>query len=320
MSAEQETLPQSEHFLLERLAEGVYAAMSIAGRGSMCNAGIVDLGEQTLVFDTFLTPAAAVDLLRAAEHLTGHPVSYVVNSHYNADHINGNQVFTDATIISTEQTRDLIATRGVEILKFMEAKLPQIVQAEKEQLLLEQDPALREKKAREIATDSLLVEAVPTLKLRLPELTFERELVLHGTRRRVELISLGGGHTPSDAFLYLPDEHIAFLGDLLFTGMHPSIWQDQPRQWVSILEQIELMDLTTVVPGHGSPGTPEDVVQLRQYFETLLAIITALVETGGTEEDAAHTTIPASYAHWEHGDFEGLMRNLYRSLSHSIER
>ena len=49
-------LPTSRHFQLRELAGGIYAAMSIEGSGSGSNAGIIDLGDSTIVFDTFQTP------------------------------------------------------------------------------------------------------------------------------------------------------------------------------------------------------------------------------------------------------------------------
>ena len=86
-------VPTSDHFALEEIAEGVYAAVGISGSASHSNAGIVDLGDRTLVFDTFVTPRAAEDLRVAAEHLTGRAVTCVINSHSHADHCCGNQVF-----------------------------------------------------------------------------------------------------------------------------------------------------------------------------------------------------------------------------------
>jgi len=74
MSTVHDALPQSKHFQLTQLSDGVYAAMSIPGSGSMCNAGIVDVGGYALVFDTFLTPQAGQDLRDVAETLTGHSV------------------------------------------------------------------------------------------------------------------------------------------------------------------------------------------------------------------------------------------------------
>jgi cyclase len=47
----------------------------------MGNAGIVDLGDRTLVFDPFLTRAAARELRSAAERLTGRTPALVVPGH-----------------------------------------------------------------------------------------------------------------------------------------------------------------------------------------------------------------------------------------------
>lgn len=65
------SLPGSEHFRLERLTDGVYVAIASDTGAATCNAGIVDLGDRTLIFDTFLTPRAAKDLRAAAAQLTG---------------------------------------------------------------------------------------------------------------------------------------------------------------------------------------------------------------------------------------------------------
>jgi len=96
-------LPDSKHFRLQQLAEGVYAAIHREGGGAIGNAGIVDLGDRTLVYDTFIAPQPAEDLRAAAEALTGRPVDTVINSHWHSDHMWGNQVFgQDTDILSTE--------------------------------------------------------------------------------------------------------------------------------------------------------------------------------------------------------------------------
>src|SRR5438270_10832420 len=84
-------LPHSKHFRINELAEGVYAAISTNEGSAVGNAGIVDLGDQTLVFDTFMTPMAAQDLRAAAESLTGNSIAYAFNSHWHNDHIPANQ-------------------------------------------------------------------------------------------------------------------------------------------------------------------------------------------------------------------------------------
>jgi cyclase len=94
----------SKHFNLEKVSEGIFAAIAKDGGGSVGNAGFVDLGGKTLVFDTFNTQQAAEDLRKIAENITNQPVSWVINSHYHGDHIRGNQVFKDCNIVSTYTT------------------------------------------------------------------------------------------------------------------------------------------------------------------------------------------------------------------------
>lgn len=108
------TLPASPHFRLEELAQGVYAAIHTPGGDAIGNAGIIDLGDRTVIFDTCQSPLAAADLQRAAVTLCGRPVDYVVNSHWHSDHVLGNAVLADATIIATPTTRLLMATELVD--------------------------------------------------------------------------------------------------------------------------------------------------------------------------------------------------------------
>src|SRR5450830_703053 len=110
---------ESRHFVFEQLADGVFAAIERDGGWAISNAGIVDLGGLTVVYDTSLTPRAAQDLRRFAEEVTGRAPDIVVNSHYHNDHIWGNQVFApEAQIVSSARTRKLIATAGMEELQW----------------------------------------------------------------------------------------------------------------------------------------------------------------------------------------------------------
>ncbi len=49
-------IEQTEAFSINKMAEGVYAAIAIPGNGAWSNAGFVDLGTELLVFDAFNTP------------------------------------------------------------------------------------------------------------------------------------------------------------------------------------------------------------------------------------------------------------------------
>jgi glyoxylase-like metal-dependent hydrolase (beta-lactamase superfamily II) len=271
------------------------------------------------VFDTFLTPAAARDLRAAAESLTGQPVSYVVNSHYHMDHIHGNAVFGAATIIATEKTRERIATRGAELVD-QAFDLPEY--------LADLDAQIASAAAPELRTDLLALQgdyralnsALPELTLRLPDITFDQRLTLHGTQRAVEVVSYGGGHTSSDALLLLPVERVAFLGDLLGVKMHMSFGQADLEHWDTILERIEALDMQKFVPGHGSVGALADVATMRQYLFDMETLVSEAIVRGETAEQIVALPPPAVYADWgARNIFADNLRHLYTLLAQSAE-
>jgi cyclase len=314
------TLPKSEFFTLQLLREGVYVALSKEGKGSWANAGILDLGDQTLIFDTCATPKAAADLRKAAEELTGRPARYVINSHDHIDHVHGNQVFADATIISTALTRERIALRQPKFIEMVRndngAQLVKMAQ----QLEAEQDPNKRHELEVLLGEFTAIDEAVQTTKMTLPTLTFEDHLVINGSARRAELITYGGGHSVSDAFLYLREEKIVFLGDLMHIGYHADFRQGNHREWLYILDQVQKLDIETVVAGHGAVGTREDLNTMRQYLLDLDQFASDWVESGGTLETIADAVIPAKYASLGVPSvFYGNLRSLLQKQRHPTE-
>ena len=104
----------STHFMLECLSEKVFALYHQPGGAAISNAGIIDLGDLTLVFDSCFTPQAARDLRATAEGIANRPVDLLINSHYHNDHVWGNQAFGRETeIISTAETRHLMHSQRV---------------------------------------------------------------------------------------------------------------------------------------------------------------------------------------------------------------
>jgi cyclase len=308
-------LPSSKHFRLQQLTGGVWAALAVDGTGSKSNAGIVDLGDRTLIFDTFWTPQAAQDLRQTAERLTGRPVAYVINSHRHSDHVFGNQIFPDADIIATAKTRELIAATCEPMIAYARANRGTYLQVREEQLAEEKDEGKRRQLALQLGSEREFAAALPTMELRLPNVTFAERMVFHGAQRSAEVISYGGGHTEDDSFLYLPGARIAFLGDLLSVQNHPSLWHGDPEEWIRIIQQIEMLDLVAVVPGHGPVGNAEDLALLRQYITTLVRMASEGVGGGKTEDEAAARAIPPPFGDWQATEvFSRNMRFLYGRL------
>ena len=109
---------QSIHFDLEELANGVYAAIDKPGGAAYCNAGIVDLGQRTLVIDAFDTALAARDLRSAAETLFSRPVTALLLTHTHSDHWVGSQAFeASTTMVTTGTIRQETLEWGAELVE-----------------------------------------------------------------------------------------------------------------------------------------------------------------------------------------------------------
>jgi cyclase len=100
-----------EHFRLEQVADDAWAAVALPETGAAGNAGFIRVGDFSVVFDTFASTAAADELRISAEVIA--PVAYAINSHWHADHVNGNRSFDDVAILATERTRELMEERAV---------------------------------------------------------------------------------------------------------------------------------------------------------------------------------------------------------------
>jgi glyoxylase-like metal-dependent hydrolase (beta-lactamase superfamily II) len=217
-----------EHYRLEEIADGVVAAIAMPDGGGRANAAIVRLDDRTLVFDTGMTPEAGRELRDAAERLGA--VRFVVNSHWHGDHIRGNQAFAGAEILATTRTKELIETRAAEQLAEQQA-------ADWETLLASapegpDHPRLDKSFEARAASVRRMAATIADVELHLPTRTFEDRLELAPS---CELITLGGGHTESDAFLVLAERRVAVVGDLLAVELHPWLGAGDPDRWIEIL-------------------------------------------------------------------------------------
>lgn len=303
--------PTSKHFELEPLTDGVYATIAKPDGLARSNAGIVDLGDRVLVFDLSKSPQAGRDLVAMGERLTGHPVTLAINSHWHVDHVLGNQALPPTTtLISTPRTRNLIAERIPPRIAQDKAQIPKSLAELEAKHQSETNPDKRRQLGEEIDYYRMIMEDLPGLRCRVPDVTFQGKVTFHGPARRADLFTFGGGHTESDAMLCLPDDQILFAADLLFNGQHPWIGDGDPDEWLRIYDRIDALEprVEVVVPGHGSVATPDAFAAMRRYIPMLKRLADEFVKRGGTPDDAESHPIPAAFSDW--GGQERFARNL----------
>lgn len=308
VSSRMEKIMQTDYFTLKKMAEGVFAAIAKPGTGAWSNAGFVDLGAELLVFDAFNTPIAAEELKKQAENLTGKTVKYLVNSHYHGDHVFGNQAFKECVIISTETTKELIKDRNA--IGDVDAEIEETgnyLEQLQRQIELEKDSIIKQSLTNQYLEMQVLLTQIPIMKLTLPAVTFERKLVITGSERSIELHCLGGGHTPSDAFLYVPEEKALLMGDLVTENLHLPIFD--PDGFLDILESVKELNIACVLPGHGDVGSIEVIDVMIGYLSMLKEASKKAISTGMTaEEFIASFTVPEEYEDWN--GIHGVKRNL----------
>jgi cyclase len=294
-------LPQSPHFKIEKLAEGVFAAIAINGGAAISNSGIIDLGGRTLIYDTFMTPQAAQDLRGAAQKLTGRDPELIINSHYHNDHIWGNQAFSpQARIFSTGQTLHLIQTEGKKELDWARESSTKRLEEFRRQYEEAENDQERSELLMWVGYYQGLVDAGPQLNVRLPDITFENRLNIHGSSRTVELIPFEEAHTGSDLILYMRQEGIVFLTDLLFVNCHPYLAECDVYKLMEALKEIQNMQANVFVPGHGPVGTNRDLKSNIDYISMCIETAQKLVVWGNTSpERIAQERPPEKFAGWE---------------------
>jgi len=318
-------LPTSIYFTLYELADGVYAAIGKEGSPAFSNAGIIDTGNHTLIFDTFNTFHAALDLRRAAEILTERRTDYVIISHAHSDHWMGNQVFADhASILTTQPTE---AAMQEWIAYFRDLKRNpgeyEIYIEETEKRLAETtDARLRAHLSWSLVIERHEFEHMRSVRPQLPDQTFDGHLAFHGPQdgdgphRKIAVFTPGAGHTQSDIVLNLPNEAIAFIGDLGFFSTHPFLGSSTPDKWVATLDALAASETETFVPGHGPIGKKEDLIALKEYILALQEMAADVVRRGGSEDEAAAQPVPEFSSDWAgFGRFERSMRFLYQRLT-----
>ena len=300
-------IPVSQNFNLIKMTDGVFACIHKIGGKAICNVGIIDTGDETIIFDSFLSPDVANEIPEIVKKLNLSPIKYVVNSHWHNDHIRGNQIFSkEVEIISTSKTAELIKINAPKQIAAEKYYAPKQLahwdsllnnyhgdQTDREyQTMLMQQPYF-----------AALVESNAILETRLPTVFVENEKTIKGSKHNVKLICNGKGHTESDLILYLPQEKIVFTGDLVFIDMHPYLADGFIEEWQNYLAVIENLEIEKLVPGHGNIGDVKDVGIMKDYIEMIEIQVKRMIADGLSITQAESIVVPEPFSDWWFKDF-----------------
>jgi glyoxylase-like metal-dependent hydrolase (beta-lactamase superfamily II) len=230
-----------------RLGGSVYVLEGAGGNiaASVGEDGIV------LVDDEFAPLAEKIRAALKGLGITDKPVRYVINTHYHGDHAGGNVPFAQggATLIAQDNVRKRLAAGG-----------------------------------RGGNGGSMGWDMKPAEKAALPIITFERDVTVHLNGEDVRALFVPAGHTDGDAVIFFPKANVVHLGDDFVRYGLPFIDVDAGGSidgMIAGLESVipQLPADVKVIPGHGAPGTLDDV----RAFVKLLKDTRAVVAKGLAE-------------------------------------
>src|SRR5262245_26656509 len=274
LAAATATAAEEPLFDLQMIADGVYAAIARPRTPINCNAMVVVYDTGVLVVDTHSRPSSARRLIEQIKTVTDKPVRYAVDTHFHWDHAQGAGAYPvafpkEVSIVSSEATRDNLARFGLERVRQQLEQAPQNNEAAKKRLGAEKDAGARAKIEDELAQQESYLSELRGLELTLPDLTFDKSMILHRKDRDIVLLFLGRGHTSGDVVVYLPKEKIVATGDLLH-GWMPFMADGFPPEWVTTLDQLGKLEFDQIVGGHGTVKPRTHMTTFRNYLADLI--------------------------------------------------
>ncbi len=258
--------------VLEVLDHGVYALTA----GGDPTVGAIEGEDFLICFEARATPYMAGLWLDKLRRHTDKPVRYLVLSHYHAVRTLGAAAFDADVIVAHDNTRDLIAERGMEDWASEAGRMPRLFQG---------------------------ADTIPGLTW--PTLTFSDRMTIElgGDRGRVELAYLGRGHTRGDIVAWMPQQRILFAGDLVESEAALYTGDAYHLDWMTTtLDRVAALGAETLVGGRGKvvrEGEVQRAVdQTRRFLLTLKEAVVAVQARTGTMKEAfaaAHAALAPEY-------------------------
>ncbi|HEY44761.1 MAG TPA: MBL fold metallo-hydrolase [Anaerolineae bacterium] len=304
---------ESKHFTLKPLNKGVYACIHKPGGAAYSSAGILDLGDSTLLVDAFDTLAAARDLRHNTESLFERPVEMIILTHAHSDHWIGASVFdANTTLLASKTTRQVCLEWGAEIVNEFQdtSEWEEWIKKAEKQLRTEQDERVRVGLESSITRTRYAMAEMVEFQPRYADQTFDDVVIFQGSKRGAELRSLGRGHSEDDAVLLLPQDGIAFIGDIGFFDTQPFLGFCDIDLYRKQLLFFQDSDFQVLVPGHGPVGDKDDVALQLKYFDMMEDLVGTVVQRGGSFEEAMQITLPEPFDKWLIGGMERFKVNV----------
>jgi glyoxylase-like metal-dependent hydrolase (beta-lactamase superfamily II) len=272
-------LPQNS---VTRVSEHVYAIVGFP------NIGIVVGDRATLVIDTGLGARNGAIVVKQAEKLAKAPNLYLTTTHFHPEHAMGEQAFPPRTVIIR----------------------PAVQQEEMNQHATEMMDLFR-------GFSVLSKELLADVKLRPPDITFDREITVDLGGVTARLSWLGPAHTRGDELIFVVEDSVLLPGDIVQDKIVPNMPSADAsvKGWLAILDQLAPLKPRFVVPDHGALGDGSLIAKERAFLLDVETRSLELKRQGKSPDEAGGIVtaeFKAKYAGWQTmGPVSNVVKRVY---------
>jgi len=268
-------------FKIEKVADGVFAALARPQVLTNCNAVVFVNSQDVLVVDAHSKPSAAAALIaQIKKDVTTKPVRYLVNSHFHWDHTQGDAAYKaggpKVDIIASDVTKQLMTQLSRNRLQESLDGVPKQLDDVQARLAKATSTADKERYADLIRQLKAYQTEMRSYTLELPTITFAKSHVIKDAAGDLHIEFHGRAHTAGDVTVFSPQKRVVASGDVII-GFLPNIADGYPRPWPATISSVGQLAFDQIIPGHGAVQHDRArMTQMRNYIEEL----TGRVEEG----------------------------------------
>jgi len=143
----------------------------------------------------------------------------------------------------------------------------------------------------------------------VPTQTVADRSVLRMGTTETQILNLGRAHTGGDLEVYLPAEKILFVSEVFSNHLFPQMRAAPPKEWIQTLRNVQKIDATWVIPGHGfiddAAVLKEELANYTKLMEYAVPEITRLHDAGVPANAALKQANWGPYSSWPVFDRNG---------------
>ena len=240
----------------ERVTEDVY--VFISSLYAEVAATVIMTPDGAVIVDTMPFPQESEQVREFALRRCPRGIRYVILTHHHADHVYGSYLFPEAELIAHRLCRDILLKVGEESLLKAKAQTP----------------------------------ALASVKLRVPQLVFEVDLLVRLGEKTIHLMH-APGHAPDSVMVHIREDKVLVASDVMTPV--PLVVRGDTEELIKSMRTIKTLNLENVVQGHGGVllrgEIDESVDSNIAYLRAIERRVRALVDKGQPRSELSTITL-----------------------------